>query len=208
MARNEERRSALRAALPLAIVCLAACAAPESGESVADAAPAATAEVPALAAAPASDIRTMIAAEAVHKGGVPPALALAVAKVGSNLAASALDATGAVGTMQIPPALADEFDLDADDLHAAAANIRAGIACLAALQERYGGDWRLALSHYRGGRYRSRTVPSRHMRSPAATCATYCGGGGSTDTILSPPRGCGRCKDCRVSPPLAPAAEG
>ena len=34
---------------------------------------------------------------------------------------------------QIPPALADEFDLDADDLHAAAANIRAGIACLAAL---------------------------------------------------------------------------
>ena len=92
----------------------------------------------------------MIVAEA-RQGGVPPALALAVAQVGSNIASSALDAAGAVGTMQIPPALADEFDFDMDDLPEAASNIRAGIACLAALHKRYAGDWQLALSHYRGG---------------------------------------------------------
>ena len=103
-----------------------------------------------MVAVPASDIRTMIVAEAARQS-VPAALALAVAKVGSNVATSALGATGAVGTMQIPPALADEFDLDTDDLHEAASNIRAGLACLAALEKRYSGDWRLALSHYRGG---------------------------------------------------------
>ena len=151
MAHDEAGRSALKASLPLAIFWLAACAEPQPTEGAADAAPAASAEVPSTVSEPASDIRAMIATEAARQGGVPPTLALAVAKVGSNIASSALDATGTVGTMQIPPALADEFDLDADDLRDAAPNIRAAIACLAALGERYAGDWQLALSHYRGG---------------------------------------------------------
>ena len=159
---------------PLAVLLLAACTAPDT-EGAADAA---SADIPEVApmggeaagnqqrlgganssfsergprySASANAVRTTIATEAVRHRSVPPALALAVAKVGSNMASNALGAAGAVGTMQIPPALADEFDLNVDDLHEAGANIRAGIACLAALEERYAGDWQLALSHYRGG---------------------------------------------------------
>ena len=139
-----------RTSLPLTVFWLAACAVPDSTEGTAEAAPTARAEIPSVVAAPASDVRTMIVTEAARQS-VPAALALAVAKVGSNVATSALGATGAVGTMQIPPALADEFDLDTDDLHEAARNVHAGLACLAALEKRYAGDWRLALSHYRGG---------------------------------------------------------
>lgn len=150
MARNERRRSVARTSLPLTVFWLAACAVPDSTEGAAEAAPTARAEIPSMAAAPASDVRTMIVTEAARQN-VPAALALAVAKVGSNVATSALGATGAVGTMQIPPALADEFDLDTDELHEAASNVHAGLACLAALHGRYAGDWQLALSHYRGG---------------------------------------------------------
>lgn len=135
----------------LAVLWLAACAVPDSTEGAANPEAPVAAEISPVAAEPANDIRTMVATEAMHQGSVPPALALAVAKVGSNIARSALDATGAVGTMQISPGLADEFDLHPDDLRGAASNIRAGVACLAALQERYAGDWRLTLSHYRGG---------------------------------------------------------
>lgn len=177
MANNEGGRSAAGASIPLAVLWLAACAVPDSTEGAADPASAAFGEVAPVVAEPASrhhghgaepffagargdrwtpvsagasDIPAMIVAEA-RQAGVPPALALAVAQVGSNIASGALNAAGAVGTMQIPPALANEFDLDVDDLPEPAANIRAGIACLAALQERYAGDWQLALSHYRGG---------------------------------------------------------
>ena len=104
-----------------------------------------------MVAGPAIDVESMVVAEAVRQGAVPPALALAVAKVGSNIAGSALGAAGTVGTMQIPPPLAEEFNMDADDLRDAEPNIRASIACLAALQARYAGDWTLVLSHYRGG---------------------------------------------------------
>lgn len=162
MANKESGRPAAGSSLSLVVLWLAACAVPDT-EGATDTAPADLVEVQPMATEPAgserwphdsahaSDIRTMIVVEAARHRGVPPALALAVAKVGSNFAARALDATGTVGTMQIPPALADEFDMDADDLYEAASNIRAAIACLAALHERYAGDWRLALSHYRGG---------------------------------------------------------
>lgn len=148
---NNEGRCLAKTQPVWAMLWLAACAMPDSTEGAADAAPPAlAAEVSPTAAESAIDVRTMIAVEAARQG-VPPALALAVAKVGSNVASSALDATGAVGTMQIPPALVEEFDMDADDLREAPPNIHAGIRCLAVLGERYAGDWQLALSHYRGG---------------------------------------------------------
>ena len=174
MANKDGGRSPVGTFLPLAVLLLAACTAPDT-EGAADAA---SADIPEVApmvgeaagnqqrreganssfsergtrySASTNAVRTTIATEAARHRRVPPALALAVAKVGSNMASNALGAAGAVGTMQIPPALADEFDLNVDDLHEAEANIRAGIACLAALQERYAGDWQLALSHYRGG---------------------------------------------------------
>lgn len=162
MAHKDGGRHAVGTFLPL-VLSLAACAVPDN-----EGAAAASPDIPEVApvvgegagsqydrvgtnhSARASAVRMRIATEAVRHG-VPPALALAVAKVGSNMASNALGASGAVGTMQIPPALADEFDLDAGDLHEAGTNIHAGIACLAALRERYAGDWQLALSHYRGG---------------------------------------------------------
>ena len=177
MANKDGGRPAVGTFLPLVVLSLAACAVPDT--EGADAA--ASANLPEIAPvvgegtrsqqrwmganssfgdarsergphhlSRASAVRMRIATEAARHG-VPPALALAVAKVGSNMASNALGAAGAVGTMQIPPALADEFDLDAGDLHEAGTNIHAGIACLAALRERYAGDWQLALSHYRGG---------------------------------------------------------
>lgn len=178
MANKDGGRSPVGTSLPLVVLLLAACTAPDT-EGADDAA---SADIPEVApmvgeaagneqrrGAPNSSfgdafsergprysartnaVRTRIATEAVRHRNVPPALALAVAKVGSNMASNALGASGAVGTMQIPPALADEFDLNIDDLHEAGANIRAGIACLAALEKRYAGDWQFALSHYRGG---------------------------------------------------------
>lgn len=178
MTNKEGGRPAAGTSLSLAVLWLAACAMPDT-EGTKDTVPADLADAHPVTVEPArdlhrrdgatpwlelgrserwphnsahtSDIRTMIVVEAARHEGVPPALALAVAKVGSNFATKALDAAGAVGTMQIPPALANEFEMDADDLHEATSNIRAGIACLAALQERFAGDWRLALSHYRGG---------------------------------------------------------
>ena len=153
MANNERRRPAAKTILPLAVLWLAACATPESAEGAAEPGPAAPVETRPVAAParPTSGIGAMIVAEALQQGNVPPALALAVAKVGSNFASSALGAAGATGTMQIPPSLADEFDVDTNDLHDAETNIRMGVACLAALGRRYAGDWQLALSHYRGG---------------------------------------------------------
>ena len=149
MANQNGHRSVLRTFLPLAALWLAACAVPDSSEG--PAVPVVPIPDQPLLAGPATDIKAMIVIEAVRQGTVPPALALAVAKVGSNIAGVALGASGAVGTMQIPPRLADEFDMDADDLRSAEPNIRASIACLAELHARYAGDWRLALSHYRGG---------------------------------------------------------
>lgn len=168
--------SAARASVPVVVFWLAACTVPETeGATGAAAADPAKVEPPVAVPSgslrggganhwlererggrwaddlPASDIRTMVVTEAARQGSVPPALALAVAKVGSNIANRALGAAGAVGTMQIRPALADEFGADTDGLREPASNVRAGIACLAALQERYAGDWQLALSHFRGG---------------------------------------------------------
>ena len=154
MGNNERRGSTVRTTLPAAALWLAACAIPEPTESAAEPGPAAPLEALPIVANPPKPtpvISAMVAAEAVRQGSVPPALALAVAKVASNFAPNALGAAGTAGTMQIRPSLAEEFDVQVDDLDDAATNIRAGIACLAALGRRYAGDWRLALSHYRGG---------------------------------------------------------
>jgi len=104
----------------------------------------------ALGATP-DEVRNIIAEEAAKNGQVPLSLALAVAKVESDLRPDAVSSAGARGVMQIMPATAmSEFGVPASALSDPRLNVRLGIAYLERLHNRY-GDWELALSHYNGG---------------------------------------------------------
>tara|TARA_B100000315_G_scaffold260857_1_gene326436 strand:- start:8524 stop:9525 length:1002 start_codon:yes stop_codon:yes gene_type:complete len=105
---------------------------------------------PALAVSRA-EIKKIVVEEA-QNSSVPPALALAVAKVESDFNPTALSTAGARGVMQLMPKTAkDEFGVDKDELWQARLNIQLGIDYLAKLRRQYGGNWELALSHYNGG---------------------------------------------------------
>lgn len=98
------------------------------------------------------EIGRMIIAEAKKIGGVPVALALAVAQAESDFDPKAESPVGARGVMQIMPATAElEFSTPAESLWDAGTNIRLGLAYLKQLHGHYGGRWDLALSHYNGG---------------------------------------------------------
>jgi hypothetical protein len=98
-----------------------------------------------------SDIQRMIIEEA-RNSRVPPALALAVAKVESNFQSQAASSAGARGVMQIMPKTArDVFGVHEDELWDARLNIQLGIDYLDQLYHQYGRRWDLALSHYNGG---------------------------------------------------------
>lgn len=100
-------------------------------------------------------IQRLVVAEAVQHGTVPAPLALAVVDVESGFVPRTVGASGAIGLMQIHPATAKrEFAADADALWESVTNVRIGLGRLARLHDRYGGDWELALSHFRGGELR------------------------------------------------------
>ncbi len=102
-------------------------------------------------AATRAEVKRMIVEEA-ERTVVPPALALAVAKVESDFQYKVESHKGARGVMQIMPATAKgEFGVHADELWDARLNVQLGIDFLAQLYEMYGGKWELALSHYNGG---------------------------------------------------------
>lgn len=93
-----------------------------------------------------------IVIEEAQRSTVPPALALAVAKVESDFQERVRSHKGARGVMQIMPATArGEFGVDADELWDPRLNIQLGIDFLERLYAQYGGEWELALSHYNGG---------------------------------------------------------
>jgi hypothetical protein len=104
-----------------------------------------------LATPSRTDIKRLVVEEA-EATGIPPSLALAVAKVESNFQAEALSHKGARGVMQIMPKTAQgEFGVAADELWDAQLNVQLGLNFLEKLIDRYGGRWDLALSHYNGG---------------------------------------------------------
>lgn len=108
--------------------------------------------VPTVEAATQAEVTQLIADEAAKNGHVPLPMALAVAKVESDMREDALSTAGARGVMQIMPATAmSEFGVPAAALGEPRLNVRLGIAYLERLHNRYGGDWELALSHYNGG---------------------------------------------------------
>ena len=102
-------------------------------------------------AATRSEVKRMVIEEA-RNSIVPPALALAVAKVESDFQDRVRSHKGARGVMQIMPATArGEFGVDADALWDPRLNVQLGIDFLERLHAQYGGRWELALSHYNGG---------------------------------------------------------
>ena len=99
-----------------------------------------------------TDVQRLVVTEAVSNGTVPAPLALAVADVESDFVPRTVSISGTIGVMQLHPDVAErEFAADAAALRDPATNVHLGLRWLARLHERYGGDWELALSHYRGG---------------------------------------------------------
>ena len=147
---NDRRRSVWRAAL---IITIGLGALPSSAATERD--------NPAWSSPwDRTEVQRLIVSEAVANGTVPAPLALAVVEVESGFVSRTVGASGAIGLMQLPPAVvkseagvAVEGDagVEAEMLHDPATNVRLGLRRLARLHERYGGDWELALSHFRGG---------------------------------------------------------
>ncbi len=105
----------------------------------------------ATAAADPLDIQRMVIEEAMNSR-VPPALALAVAKVESNFQPRAVSPVGAKGVMQLMPKTArDVFGVAEPELMNPRLNILLGLDFLEQLYDQYGRRWDLALSHYNGG---------------------------------------------------------
>lgn len=123
-----------------------------------------------LAQSEASNTRNQIKriiVEEARNSIVPPALALALAKVESNFSAHALSSAGARGVMQIMPSTGrNVFGVHEDELWNPRLNIQLGIDYLAQLYHQYGRRWDLALSHYNGGTLRGY---GRHAKAHSYT---------------------------------------
>ncbi|MGZ6371859.1 MAG: LysM peptidoglycan-binding domain-containing protein [Candidatus Limnocylindria bacterium] len=101
-----------------------------------------------------AEIGTIIRAEA-NAGGVPAALALAVAWQESGWQARVVSRAGAVGVMQLTRQTADWVATtmlgQRIDLYDARSNVRAGVTLLRHYLDRYHGDRALALAAYSQG---------------------------------------------------------
>ena len=83
---------------------------------------------------------------------VTPALAIAVAKVESDLRPDVVSNKGAIGVMQIMPRTGLlEFGVKRKDLFNPIINIKIGVKFLDQLIKKYKGNIGVALSHYNGG---------------------------------------------------------
>ena len=114
------------------------------------------------------EIKALIVEEAQKVRGMPPSLALALARVESNFNATAESNKGARGVMQIMPLTSSRsLNIHPDLLWNPVVNVRAGLTFLKSLYVRYENRWDLALSHYNGGslkRINGRFVPHTYTR--------------------------------------------
>ncbi|MBU3020518.1 lytic transglycosylase domain-containing protein [Aestuariibacter sp. A3R04] len=98
-----------------------------------------------------ADIEQMVVTEALAQG-LPPSLALAIARVESNFDPYALSHAGARGVMQMMPATAlGEYNVQASRLYDPKTNIKLGVTFIKQLIATYDGRVDIALSHYNGG---------------------------------------------------------
>jgi len=114
-----------------------------------------------------NQVKRLVIIEATNSD-VPPALALAVAKVESDFQGNALSHAGARGVIQIMPKTArTEFGVGEEELWDERTNIQLGIDFLSRLYKQYGRRWDLALSHYNGGTLKGkgrRAVPHSYTK--------------------------------------------
>jgi hypothetical protein len=97
----------------------------------------------------AATVREVVREEAA-RAGFPPELAEAVAYVESRFTPDAVSPKGARGVMQIMPATAAGFQIDADALFETRTNVRLGVQYLSLLLNQYGSVDK-ALANYVGG---------------------------------------------------------
>lgn len=87
-----------------------------------------------------------------RSAGVPPSLAMEVARVESGFNPAAVSPAGAIGVMQIMPQTGKgEFGVEESELRDPRTNVRIGVEFLRQLYLHYDKRWDLALSHYNGG---------------------------------------------------------
>ena len=114
-------------------------------------APAPVAETPAVAAAqPVAAPKTPreLVDAAARKNGLPPNFVHSVVAAESGYKTEAVSPKGAVGLMQLMPATAQTYGVNAHD---PSQNVEAGAAYLRELLIKYNGDARLALAAYNAG---------------------------------------------------------
>jgi hypothetical protein len=97
--------------------------------------------------APVDDIPSLVSVMA-ERYGVDVKLAHAVVRVESNYRPQALSPKGAMGLMQLMPATAKQYDVDAYNPEE---NLDAGMRHLRGLLDRFRNDVRLALAAYNAG---------------------------------------------------------
>ena len=85
--------------------------------------------------------------QTASQSGVPPDLAVAVARQESGLNQSARGSSGEVGVFQLMPGTAADLNVNPYDL---SQNVQGGISYLKQMYDRF-GDWTTALAHYNGG---------------------------------------------------------
>lgn len=117
--------------------------------------PAAAATTTSIDAHDRQAVKAMLVEEA-KRFGVPPALALALAKIESDFQPRARGRDGALGVLQILPATAvRENGVERDELIEPRLNIQIGLDRLARLHRQLGGqpeDWEKALAAYHADR--------------------------------------------------------
>ena len=95
-------------------------------------------------------VKRLVVVEAEH-AGVPPALALALAKVSSDFQPLARSTSGAIGVMQIMPETARlDLGVSPDELKEPRLNIEVGLDRVRRFHDHL-GDWELALAAYHAG---------------------------------------------------------
>ena len=98
------------------------------------------------AAASTSAIQAEITSEA-NQYGIPPSIALAVAKQESGYNQAAIGSSGEIGVFQLMPATAAGLKVNPSDLDQ---NIQGGVSLLSSLYGQY-GNWPQALEAYNAG---------------------------------------------------------
>jgi soluble lytic murein transglycosylase-like protein len=102
------------------------------------------------APAVAGDLSSLVSATAARYG-VDGRLAQAVVRIESNFQPRAVSPKGAMGLMQLMPAVAEQYAVA--DPFDPAENLDAGLRHLRGLLERFGNDVQLALAAYNAGLY-------------------------------------------------------